>query len=79
VVHLGSSISDDLDVFGEELVTVLLRRQRDAFRVRGGISGADDRGSHTNPKSAGKVFFFARSPEAPRTTMTVFSFSSIVL
>lgn len=33
----------------------------------------------TRPKSAGKVFFFARSPEAPRTTMTVSSLSSMVL
>lgn len=33
----------------------------------------------TRPKSAGKVFFFARSPEAPRTMMTVFSLSSMEL
>ena len=33
----------------------------------------------TRPKSAGKVFFFARSPEAPSTTITVLSFSSMFL
>jgi hypothetical protein len=33
----------------------------------------------TRPKRAGKVFFFARSPEAPRTTMTVFTLSSTEL
>lgn len=33
----------------------------------------------TRPKSAGKVFFLARSPEAPKTIMTVFSLSSMVL
>ena len=31
------------------------------------------------PKRAGKVFFFARSPEAPRTRMMVLSLSSMVL
>lgn len=34
---------------------------------------------HTKPKSAGNVFFFARSPEAPKTTMIVFSLSSMFL
>lgn len=37
------------------------------------------KGDVTRPKSAGKVFFFARSPEAPRTMMTVFSLSSLLL
>ena len=74
VVHLSPSISDDLDVFGEEFVAVLGFVSRVTQRGRVGA-----RREHTRPKSAGKVFFFARSPEAPRTTMTVFSLSSMVL
>lgn len=70
VVHLSSSIANDLDVLWEELVAELMEVSEDAL--------VDD-GLLTKPKRAGKVFFFARSPEAPSTTMTVFSFSSMVL
>jgi hypothetical protein len=70
VVHLRSGISNDLDVFWEEFVSVL---QSFSVRQRGRKSDV------TRPKSAGKVFFFARSPEAPRTMMTVFSLSSLLL
>jgi hypothetical protein len=69
MIHLSSGISDDLDIFREEIISELF------LSVESKLSES----SHTKPKSAGKVFFFARSPEAPRTTMMVFSLSSIVL
>ncbi|KAH3669411.1 hypothetical protein OGAPHI_001532 [Ogataea philodendri] len=37
----------------------------------------DKKPSLYNPNSAGKVFFLAKSPDAPKTTMTVSSLNSI--
>src|SRR4051812_42336408 len=60
-IHLRSGITDDLDTFGEELVSVLHVCERPL---------AERDLDLTRPKSAGKVFFFAKSPEAPSTIMT---------
>lgn len=92
MIHLRSRISNDLDVFREELVPVLQNDESKQLR-------SCEESSQTKPNKAGNcnmvtlalpsqdigsvnaftVFFFARSPDAPKTTMMVFSLSSIVL
>ena len=73
MVHLSSSIPDDLDVLGEEFVSELDFGQQ-LLKLRCGKHWG-----HTRPNSAGKVFFFARSPDAPKTMIVVLSLSSMVL
>lgn len=112
VIHLGSGIADDPDVFWQELVAVLHFRvllvaacaPPEAGCGRRNVACCFCRISLTRPKRAGycqtgqpgacavprgaavsgtgerpTVFFFARSPEAPSTTIVVSDFSSIML
>lgn len=91
VVHLGSGISDDLDILGQELVAVLRgllahcdlgiaslegsSHKSEQGRILGEVSHL----GQTLESNEQTVFFLAKSPEAPRTTTTVLSFNSIEL
>jgi hypothetical protein len=82
-VHLGTGIADDPNSRREEFIAILVgldwssassktykaEEGRELFKLVAARVAADN---HT-------VFFLARSPEAPSTTMTVLSVSSMLL
>lgn len=89
MVHLRPGISHNLNIFGKEIVSVLAVRLDSAntrgfegtYKAKKGWELGGCQQSFLNKTARAKltVFFFAKSPEAPRTTMTVLSLSSIVL
>lgn len=91
MVHLRPSISDNLDVLGEELVAKLdYPGQWRAFGDMVAVTYETEEcrelveqvsiQAHTGAaREAQTVFFLARSPDAPSTTMMVSSFNSMVL
>lgn len=92
MVHLCPRISNDFDIFGEELIAVLVMSAEGAIEVAAkllDLRGRRELGTAmwcqclwpvtVRSSSRLTVFFFARSPDAPRTTITVLSLSSMVL
>ena len=92
MIHLRSRISNNLDVFREEFVPVL---QNDELNIlcpceEYSPTNPNKAGNcivvalalpvqDVRSVIVFTVFFFARSPDAPKTTMMVLSLSSIVL
>jgi hypothetical protein len=91
MVHLCSRISNDLDIFRQELVAVLsggasvgnvtvcLKVTYEAEQSWELESQQLVKAQRVPNAKLLTVFFFARSPEAPRTTITVLSFNSMFL
>ena len=92
MVHLRPCIANDFDVFREKLISVLQNDKLKSLRPgeespptkpnRAGnlidtVSAAGM--AYSGGVGVFTVFFFARSPDAPSTTIMVLSLSSIVL
>lgn len=92
MVHLCPGIAHDLDVFREEPVAVLSTDKQESGgldpsmyapgqTMLGTIEVVSANGARyfANGALLHTVFFFARSPDAPRTIITVLSLSSMEL
>jgi len=89
MVHLRPRIAHDFDIFGEEIVSVLeialdkVNSHRQGLltspKRAGNYGGVSDNSPEWLVCDALTVFFLAKSPDAPSTTMMVLSLSSMLL